>query len=68
MLGEGGVYVVDGSKVTHSNLNVAGTDDTPSLYDVCLHVLAGGDGFDLDERRPILKGRIHPTPAEASAG
>ncbi|SFM16569.1 cyanophycinase [Nitrosomonas communis] len=53
VLGEGAVYVVDGSCITHSNIAEEAEDHILSLYDVKLHVLSEGDTFDLKERRPL---------------
>jgi cyanophycinase len=52
VIGEGAVYVVDGSKVTASNIAEEDADKALSIYDVKLHVLSVGDRFDLKERRP----------------
>lgn len=52
VLGDGAVYVVDGSGMTHSNVAEARSDETLSMHDVRVHVLAEGDLFDLEERRP----------------
>ncbi|MNS05713.1 cyanophycinase [Brevundimonas sp. P7753] len=52
VLGDGAVYVVDGEGATHSNISEGGADDALSMFDVRLHVLSQGDGFDLDRRRP----------------
>jgi cyanophycinase len=53
VLGDGAVYVIDGSCVTHSNIAEEAEDHILSLYDVKLHVLSEGDAFDLKERRPL---------------
>jgi cyanophycinase len=52
VLGEGAVYVVDGSSVTDSNLTEEFNGKTLSIYDIHLHVLSQGDSFDLRECRP----------------
>jgi cyanophycinase len=52
VIGNGAVYVVDGSGVTHSNIAEAKADDALSIYDLRLHVLSSGDAFSLAERRP----------------
>ncbi len=52
VLGSGAVYVVDGADVTHSNVAEARPERALSMYDVRMHVLGAGDGFDLTERRP----------------
>ncbi len=52
VIGSGCVYVVDGAGVTHSNIAEARPDRALSMYDLRLHVLSSGDGFDLAQRRP----------------
>jgi len=53
VFGDGAVYVLDGTGVTHSN--VAERSDPGqalSIHDIRLHVLSHGDAFDLKSRRP----------------
>ncbi|WP_374660590.1 hypothetical protein [Phenylobacterium sp.] len=38
--------------MSHSNVSEADPKNALSLHDVTLHVLACGDLFDLDRRRP----------------
>jgi cyanophycinase len=52
VIGSGAVYVVDGEHVSHSNVAEARPERALSMHDVRVHVLAAGDGFDLDKRRP----------------
>jgi len=52
VLGAGGVYVLDGRGVTHSNMVEDARDRTLSVHDLRLHLLNVGDTFDLAERRP----------------
>ncbi len=52
VIGSGGVYVVDGTGVTHSNIAEAAPQRALSMFDVRLHVLGSGDAFDLERRRP----------------
>lgn len=52
VVGAGAVYVLDGAGVTHSNIADGGQDRALSLTDMRLHVLAHGDSFDLESRRP----------------
>ncbi len=52
VLGAGGVYVVDGRDVTHSNVVDEARDRTLSVFDMRLHLLNTGDTFDLGARRP----------------
>ena len=51
VVGSGGVYVVDGGGVTHSNIAEAEADRALAILDVRLHVLAQGCRFDLRHRR-----------------
>ena len=53
VIGEGGVYVVDGRGVTATNLTDEDTDRAMSIFNVRLHVLSQGDEFDLGTREPI---------------
>ena len=52
VIGAGAVYVVDGTDVTHSNIAEARRDEPLSMFGVRLHVVAGGDSFDLKKRTP----------------
>jgi len=63
VVGAGAVYVLDGSKVSYSNLAEPQEEmeKTMSVFDVGLHVLSAGNRFDLQERRP----EIPPKPEEA---
>lgn len=56
VIGCGAVYVVDGERVSHSNIAEAETDRALSMYDVRLHVLSSGDEFSLRGRRPLRRG------------
>ncbi|MFL6262559.1 MAG: cyanophycinase [Thermoanaerobaculia bacterium] len=62
VVGAGAVYVLDGSKVSYSNLAEPREEmeKTMSVFDVKLHVLSAGNRFDLGERRP----EIPPKPEE----
>jgi cyanophycinase len=64
VVGDGAVYVLDGSKVSYSNLAEDGEamDSTMSVFDVKLHVLSAGNQFDLQARRPELP----PKPEEVA--
>jgi cyanophycinase len=50
--GSGGVYVVDGAGVTHSNIAEAEPERTLSIHNVRMHLLSAGDRFELITRRP----------------
>jgi cyanophycinase len=52
VIGSGAAYVVDGEGATHSNIAEARADRALSMFDVRMHVLSSGDGFDLDRREP----------------
>jgi cyanophycinase len=52
VLGSGGVYVIDGTEVTYSNVADEDTKKTLSIYNVRMHMLSQGDRFDLLNRQP----------------
>jgi cyanophycinase len=52
VIGAGAVYLVDAGHVSHTNIAEASADEALSIYDLTLHVLSAGDGFDLEARRP----------------
>ena len=52
VFGSGGIYIVDGEKVSYSNIAEERSDRALSMYDVSVHVLSAGDRFDLQTRRP----------------
>lgn len=54
VIGDGAVYVVDGSPITYSSLSDEHPAGILSIYDVRMHVLGSGDVFDLTTRQPIL--------------
>src|SRR3954471_21188757 len=53
VVGSGAVYVVDGGKVSFTNINEAKPDEPLCIYGVRLHVLNQSDSFDLKKRRPF---------------
>ncbi|MBX9460349.1 MAG: cyanophycinase [Brevundimonas sp.] len=57
VLGAGAVYVVDGEEAGHSNIAEARADRALSIFDVRMHVLSSGDGFDFAARRPKCAAR-----------
>jgi cyanophycinase len=52
VLGAGGVYVVDASKTTHSNVAEGEAERTLSTFGIAVHMLSQGDRFDLSTRTP----------------
>jgi cyanophycinase len=54
VIGDGAVYVVDGTDVTHSNVAEARRARSLSMFGVRLHVIAQNDCFDLAQRRPHI--------------
>jgi cyanophycinase len=53
VLGNGGVYITDGAKVTFSNVADASDDEVLTIDDVAVHLLNAGRRFDLAKRRPL---------------
>lgn len=54
VIGEGAVYVIDGSGITFSNVAEAADGELLSVHDVRIHILSPGDRFDLTHRRPVV--------------
>jgi cyanophycinase len=56
VIGAGAVYVLDGSKVSYSNLAEPEQEmeKTMAVFDVKLHVLSEGNQFNLKDRRPEI--------------
>lgn len=53
VIGSGAVYLVDASGVSRSNIAETAAEQALSIFDLKLHVLSSGDGFDLEARRPV---------------
>jgi cyanophycinase len=56
VIGRSAVHVIDGSKVTFTNIAESESDSSLCIYGVRLHVLNQSDTFDLKNRRP----HFHP--------
>ncbi|MGZ2412283.1 cyanophycinase [Sphingomonas sp. F9_3S_D5_B_2] len=54
VIGAGAIYIVDGSGSTYSNVGDAATDVTLAMHNITVHILAGGNRFDLATRRPSV--------------
>ena len=54
VLGSGAVYVADGHTISYTNISETATDRSLCLFDLKLHVLTHGSGYDLGTRRPFL--------------
>jgi cyanophycinase len=54
VVGEGAVYVVDGSTISYSSLSEKHPEGVITMHDVKLHVLGKDECFDLIERRPVV--------------
>jgi cyanophycinase len=53
VIGSGAVYVADGSSISYTNVNEQSYDRTLCLFNVRLHVLSTGSGFEIASRTPI---------------
>jgi cyanophycinase len=54
VIGEGSVYVIDGSQLSFSSLSSQSHRGVTSIFGIRLHVLADGDHFDLATREPRI--------------
>lgn len=52
-IGDGAVYIIDGSNITYSNIWEKEESRTFSIFNIRLHVLNSGDSFDLEKRVPF---------------
>jgi cyanophycinase len=55
VLGAGAAYVIDGSKITYSNIGDEESDRTLSAFNITVHMLSQGDRFDLATRTPTSR-------------
>lgn len=53
VLGTNAVYVIDGRYVTTTNVSEAAAENTMSMHNIKLHILAEGQGFNLTSREVI---------------
>jgi cyanophycinase len=68
VIGAGAVYVIDGMRESYTNVSEEEPGEVMSVFDLRLHILSGGDHFDLQSRRPSSprsKGPAKQCPAPA---
>lgn len=53
VIGEGAVYVIDGSSITYTNVSELHADEILSMHNVKLHILTDGDKFNLIKKSPF---------------
>lgn len=53
VIGNGAVYIIDGSLINHTNISEQYRDKTLSIFNVKLHVLIKGNRFDLINKIPF---------------
>ena len=58
VMGDGAVYVVDGTDVAYSSLSESEAEGVVTIHGVKLHVLGKGDCFDLIQRQPTIPQEI----------
>lgn len=58
VVGEGAVYIIDGSTISYSNVSEQHSDDVLSMYNVKLHVLKERDKFSLERRTPFEEDKL----------
>ncbi|MBC7743113.1 MAG: cyanophycinase [Bdellovibrionaceae bacterium] len=52
VIGSNAVYVVDGQKISSTNISEAAAEKTMSMHHVQLHILANSEKFNLKSRKP----------------
>lgn len=55
ILGSGGVTVVDGRNITHTNVSELSPDEILAITDIKIHILPKGYGYDVETNLTILK-------------
>ncbi|MBI5848518.1 MAG: cyanophycinase [Nitrospirae bacterium] len=55
VLGEGAVTVIDVGSAKYTNVPDAKEGESLALYDVKMHILPAGHGFDLEAHQPLMK-------------
>lgn len=55
VIGSGAVYIFDGSGISYSNISEQCPNEIFSIYDIKLHILINGDGFDMNSKTPICR-------------
>ena len=53
VIGNGAVYIIDGSLINHTNISEQYRNKTLSIFNVKLHVLIKGNRFDLINKIPF---------------
>ncbi|MGL5414191.1 MAG: cyanophycinase [Clostridium sp.] len=53
VIGEGGVYIIDGNEIDYTNISAQDIDKVLSIFNVKLHVLINKNMFDLKNRVPF---------------
>jgi cyanophycinase len=54
VVGKGAVTVVDAGQLSYTNMGVIKPGDPLSIYDLRIHILSAGHGFDLRNRVPLI--------------
>lgn len=57
VIGSGAVYIIDGSCITYTNVSEMHQEDILSMFNVKMHVLTKGNGYDLIEKIPFEEER-----------
>lgn len=53
VIGNGAVYILDGTSITYTNVSEQYQEKNLSMYNVKLHILTSGDNFDLLNKIPF---------------
>lgn len=58
VIGSGAVYIFDGRGISYSNISEQHINEIFSIYDLKLHILIDGDGFNMNTRCPVSRAYI----------
>lgn len=58
VIGEGAVYIIDGSTISYSNVSEQNCDEVLSMYNVKLHILKEKNRFSLIRRTPFEEDKL----------
>lgn len=58
VIGDGGVYILDGDEINHTNISEQDMDKVLSIFNIKLHVLISGNSFNLKSKIPFKEEKV----------